>query len=390
MMNVLHLAGPQVLDSPPLTALLADSLGVLEPDSRAQLLFCGGRWEQDRLRAIGARADRAAHPRFGRWPSVWASLGRCLRETDRPDLIHAWSLSELSLAALRAPRIGRVLTLHQPLSTRAGHWLRWLIAEAPGRTTILAISATLKRQASAVGIDPDAITVLRPGLDLGRLALTQRDQTRRELGLEPRDRLVAAIADPLGMCPIDLAATAICLAQPQPQPPEHSPRLRLLLDSENPLALRTLRLLEGLNRPQTACSAPFQDRFFQLLPACDFVLALGPQGGGLTLIHAMGANAAIVGEADYASAELLEDRHSALLGKPGDRPGVIRRLGRLLGDKHLAWQLRDQARHEAFSFFSRQRYRASLATVYRQMHAGQSVEVPAMEPTGGLRFTGRA
>jgi len=64
-------------------------------------------------------------------------------------------------------------------------------------------------------------------------------------------------------------------------------------------------------------------------------------------------------------------------------------LRQLIDDPQLAWKLRDTARHEAYSFFSRQRYGQSLQTVYQQVVAGEPVEIPPMEVTGGLRFAGR-
>jgi glycosyltransferase involved in cell wall biosynthesis len=98
----------------------------------------------------------------------------------------------------------------------------------------------------------------------------------------------------------------------------------------------------------------------------------------------------IVGEATYAISEIVEDHHSALLAKPGQPKSLAHRVSQLLADRLLAYKLRDTARHEAFSFFSRQRYCESLQGIYNQMLESRPVAIPDMPITGGLRFTGRA
>jgi glycosyltransferase involved in cell wall biosynthesis len=128
---------------------------------------------------------------------------------------------------------------------------------------------------------------------------------------------------------------------------------------------------------------------WRILPGCDAALAVGPNAGGLSLLWAMAANIPIVGEATYAVSEVVEDRHSALLGKPDSPVKLAHRLTQLFTDQHLAWQLRDTARHEAYSFFSRQRYCQSIKLVYEQLAGGKAIEVPPLESTGGLRFSGR-
>ena len=171
---------------------------------------------------------------------------------------------------------------------------------------------------------------------------------------------------------------------------------------------------------------PRVEQPWDIMPGCDLILALGTQGpvrvrnldaivtssqrpltrdighgylgaggsaeaggGGLSLHWAMASNVPIVGEATYGISEIVEDRHSALLTRPGVYRSLAHRIRQVITDRQLAWSLRDTARHECYSFFSRARYCDSLRAVYEQMVDGRSVEVPAMESTGGLRFTGR-
>jgi glycosyltransferase involved in cell wall biosynthesis len=104
----------------------------------------------------------------------------------------------------------------------------------------------------------------------------------------------------------------------------------------------------------------------------------------------MAAGVPIVAEATYAISEIVEDRHSALLAKPEQPRMLAGRITPLMADPQLAWKLRDTARHEAFSFFSRQRYCQALQGVYEQLVGGRAVEIPQIPITGGLRFSGRA
>ena len=166
--------------------------------------------------------------------------------------------------------------------------------------------------------------------------------------------------------------------------------VRLLVHPRQRNRLRAVRMWRGLGRSHWLITDAALDEPWQVLPGCDMALAMGPHAGNLSLLWAMAANVPIVGEATYATSEIVEDRHSALLTKPGEAHQLGHRIRQLVDDPQLAWQIRDAARHEAYSFFSRQHYCKRVQVVYKQLIAGRAVEVPQLEVTGGLRFTGRA
>ena len=166
--------------------------------------------------------------------------------------------------------------------------------------------------------------------------------------------------------------------------------IRLIVHPNQFRRRRAELIVQQAKRPYGIIQEPLTTRPWEVLPGCDVVLAHGPRAGGLSLLWGMAANVAIVSEATYAISEVLEDRHSALLAMPGQRNALANRIERILKNKHLAWQLRDTARHEAYSFFSRQRYCQSIGGIYEQMVDGRDVQVPPLEVTGGLRFSGRA
>ena len=78
-----------------------------------------------------------------------------------------------------------------------------------------------------------------------------------------------------------------------------------------------------------------------------------------------------------------------MLSKPGDAWRLMRSLRSVFEQPELCWRLRDAARSEAFSFFSRQRYSTDLGEVYDQILEGFPVRVPELAVSGGMRFAGR-
>jgi hypothetical protein len=68
---------------------------------------------------------------------------------------------------------------------------------------------------------------------------------------------------------------------------------------------------------------------------------------------------------------------------------IARRALDLIEDPQLQWQLADMARTEAYEYFSFTRFVNQFRAAYRQMAAGERVEVPQDAPGAGLRFHGR-
>ena len=58
----------------------------------------------------------------------------------------------------------------------------------------------------------------------------------------------------------------------------------------------------------------------------------------------MATNIPIIGEANYANSEIVEDHHSALLTQPNFTPNLALRITQLLTDPQLAWKLRTDER----------------------------------------------
>ncbi len=388
VLNLIDAASPQARGTTlALMAAAQDRLG--DHVSQRTLLLGGtelarsaaqaGLCEATVLSTPGGRAE------WG-WPAArWHLRGHNVR----PDLVHAWSVRSLMLGLLLYPRTPRVLTLALVPPRPVVHWLRWFVAEAPGPTVLLPISNTIRRELLSGGVAESAVHVLRPGLDLGRVPHTQRPTLRSQWGwgaAPERHTVVALLSDPpeaTDVLPAMMAAGLACEVAAT-----GGGRVHLLVHPRQTHRLRARRVARGIGKPDNLIDEPRLDRPWEILPACDAALTLGPHGGGLSLLWAMAAGVPIVAQASYAVSEIVEDRHSALLTRPGSAATLARRLGQILADPGSARTLADTARHEAFSYFSRQRYGRALATVYGQILAGQPVAVPPLEITGGLRFQG--
>jgi glycosyltransferase involved in cell wall biosynthesis len=126
------------------------------------------------------------------------------------------------------------------------------------------------------------------------------------------------------------------------------------------------------------------------LPAADVVIAAAERPvATLPIAIAMAAALPIVGVASAVLSELLEDRHTALLAKPGSVKLLARRVLDLEEDAGLQWSIADMARTEAYEYFALTRFVNQYREIYRQVAEGRRVELPQQAAGAGLRFHGR-
>lgn len=397
-MRIVHLIEGQSPQATPTTlAMLATAMGRLGSIEQHVLLLGGAALRRAAARA-GLHVDRRnVHLMgvpFGRAMLGWPAVMRRLRQWQPIDVVHCWSAGSLSLAALALREVPRVMTVTSEPDERTTHWFRTLSREVTridgAATAFLPISATLRRALLTRGVAEEAVQVLRPGIDMGRIDTSQRAALRKRWGIPPADdqrtKVIALLSDRPEEADAVRTALMAGIAEEVTGPLEW----RVAMHPGARHRLRAQHMLGKTRGPDRIISEPAMTAPWSVLSGCDVALACGNAGGGLSLLWAMAANIPIVGEATYAISEIVEDRHSALLSKPDVIKETVKRLTRVVGDPQLAWKLRDTARHEAYSFFSRQRYCQSLQQVYEQLSQGSPIHVPDLEPTGGLRFTGRA
>jgi hypothetical protein len=402
MPTVLHVIDAASDQATPTTlALLAEALGRLG-DVRQHVLLLGGRSLRELAQTLGIKPWGVVGVPGGKalwgWPRSAIALRRAIHHL-HVDVVHAWSVGAFTLSALVARQTPRLLTVTAPPGPAAVKWLRLLMGETAdaGRPTLLPISNTLRRDLLQGGVAQDAVHVLRPGLDQARVPHSARAMLRERWGVQgDQVKVLALLGDPwhgvdahLGVMAAGLA-NEIYAARAAAGAGANQPRLRVLLHPDQHNRRRVEQMLAPLGLIDTVIREKSAARPWEVLPGCDMALALGPGAGGLATLWAMAANVPILGEATYAVSEVLEDRHSALLAKPDQPKLLAHRITQLLDDRLLTWKLRDTARHEAYSFFSRQRYCQSLLAVYQSVIEGRPVQVQDLPVTGGLRFSGRA
>jgi glycosyltransferase involved in cell wall biosynthesis len=130
--------------------------------------------------------------------------------------------------------------------------------------------------------------------------------------------------------------------------------------------------------------------FEELLPAADTIIvtARGPVAT-LPIAISMAAALPIAATVTPTVAELLEDRHTALMTAPGKPRVFARRALDLLEDPSAQWTLSDMARTEAYEYFAFTRFVNQVRSVYRQIVESDKVEVHQPAPGAGMRFHGR-
>ena len=151
-------------------------------------------------------------------------------------------------------------------------------------------------------------------------------------------------------------------------------RQKVLLWGEGPQASTVIEFARRMRQPslfQVATRRLGADvPFTRLLGAADVVLNTSLEGAGnLWLAMCMAAGLPIVSTVTYATAELLEDRHTALLVGERSPRQLAQRLMDLQADPTLAAKLRDRARSEAYEHLTQSRFVSDYRTLYEKVAA---------------------
>jgi glycosyltransferase involved in cell wall biosynthesis len=112
--------------------------------------------------------------------------------------------------------------------------------------------------------------------------------------------------------------------------------------------------------------------FEELLPAADvLVVSATAPIPTLPVAIAMAANLPIVAAVTPTVAELLEDRHTALMTPPDDAKALANRVRLFRDDPALRRKLADRARSEAYDFLAQSRFVADHRALYQGDPASQ-------------------
>ena len=406
--RILHIIDPaNQTVGPCVCRLVADAVPTTTTRD-SEVLVLGSTTAQHTARSAGLNTPDRINTIADRPYLSIPAFRRFVRRTGPIDLIHAWSLSTLTLAILAQPNTPRVLYLSgNPQTQKSAKWLRTLINGAwhrriqissnqppakPIRTQLLAMSQSVKRAwVEAGGINPQHITILRPGLNFAVIRSDNRAPLRARWGVHSDDELVIAplVHPPHCLDAKRMIAILILLGL------SGMKTTMILPPGANGLST-AYRLLESAKVSVRLIVDELINQPWQALPAVDAVLITGDDtktavgvSGTLPMLWAAAAGRTIIAEAGYGSSEIIEHNHSAYLTKPRDDRALVTRIRESVSNTTQTIKMRDAARSEAFSLFSRSRFAENLTLAHRQILTNDDVSIPDIPLTGGLRFAGK-
>ena len=300
------------------------------------------------------------------------------------DVVHAWGGRALAAAVLR----GRGRIVFSPTDFPTPRLVRWLRAAMNYRDIhVVCPTATMRRVLVERGVPLDRCHLIRPGVDFAKVRRRRDPELRRRLGFTDADHVVLAPGESTRGAAHEDAVWAASITHYLDR------RYRVLLWGRGERAAAAVARGRAIAPGMTAAAEPTLGEsleFESLLPAADAVLVTAREPvPTLPIAVCMAAGLPIVSTVTYTVAELLEDRHTALMVPRHDPRLIARRLLDLRKDAGLQWSISDVARTEAYEYFSLTRFLDQWRGVYRQVVEGKPVEVVEPQPGAGRRFHGR-
>lgn len=312
---------------------------------------------------------------------------RMLRRLAPQTVIHAWGLPALTAAALASSR-GTIL--FSPVGFPSDRQIGWLRAIFAYRDVhCICPTATIRSALLRRGVPIERVHLIRPGVDFSRVKRRRDAELRSRLGLQDEDIAVLAAGESTPAAAHDRGMWAMSMLR------LIDPRYRFILWGRGPTTAKLARFANRVST-ETAAAVACQRignavQFEDLMTVADVVLVTAKAPvPTLPIATAMAAGLPIVSTVSYTVAELLEDRHNALMVTDPSPRLIAQRVLDLRDQPSLQWQISDTARTEAYEFFSLSRFLHQHRTVYQQVENNQPVEVPEVAPGAGSRFSGRA
>ncbi len=318
-------------------------------------------------RASLALADhvtvRRLHEPF-RWGQLFS--GRHLEpvlDAVAADLIMGWSPAATAWAGAAGGHRLVIPVLCDPADARpCARWYRSLFPDTEPPTTVCA-AQQVRRRLIEHGVPPERAVVIRPGVDFAAIRAA-----RQVGGLGPAPRPGEArdgVREALGLS----GASPVLLTAPPPSRAgghfhavwatamlrQIMPGIRLIIPGRSRETDRLRRLAAGSYCPEVYVFTQDRFRLPDLLAGSD--LFLMPAIGDVStvpLAWAMAAGVPVVGSAVPAVAEMLADRHNALLCKPGEPLTLAIRIRTALESPHLMRTCVETARGQAYDVFRAQ------------------------------------
>lgn len=312
-------------------------------------------------------------PRIPLWSGpAWlaAQAGRLALGSRAFDVVIAWGMQAACMARPMFPKTPLLIGLHDPnVKDSALKWLRQF--EPRPSWGIACGSDLLRRRLVEGGVPLGACSVIRPGVDFTRLNQFRRTQaqTRRQLGVEPQDRLI--LLPPMDGHPAHVASFYGARIAARLYG-----RMRVLLCGDTP----TSRNLMDLDHHLPQDEAPSL-----LLPApafpveaaislADVLVVSDPRDISTTMLAwAMAARTAILSPATHAVTELIAHKVNGLLYNPRQYGNASPAVAALLRDTGALHQAKEAAHGQAFDVFRLQRHLEQLRQAVENLLNGRAV-----------------
>jgi len=272
----------------------------------------------DRVLLLGGRVIRAYAAQAGvhdahhlAVPLGKAAMGvhalrRWLGQGPAFDLIHCWSPGALHAATLVTRDTPKHLSLaHTPGHTQLNRLLRLAESRRAANIQITADNAPLTKRIVAAGVPCRTAPIPLPDTDASPPPTTPREQLRRAWGV-PRaeDFAIALLSDhPHLTDSLDAAAIVVLGCSTLTDEPGRSSAASLILHPGQPKLRRARALLGDQSTHMGVAQDAAVIRPWDVLGACDAVLALGADAGGLSLRWALRSGVPVIASANGPAGE---------------------------------------------------------------------------------------
>jgi glycosyltransferase involved in cell wall biosynthesis len=315
--------------------------------------------DADRLRAFDF--PKRLGPRTA---IAFARLVRFLQE-HRVDVLHTHLFESGIWGRLAALRAGtRVLVVSEhtadPLGPLAGATDRWL---ARRTTAFVAVSAAMQEHAvTRLGVDPRQVAIVHNAVDLAAIDTTSHVDaaaTRRDLGLEPRDRVVLAVGR---LVPQKGFGTLLDAA---PLVLRACPEALFLVVGRGHLQDQLLQRARALGIAGRFRFVGARDDVHRLMRLSELLaLPSNWEPFGLVLIEAGACGRPVVATRVGGVPEVVEDERTGLLVEPGDPGALAGAIGRVLADPAMGSAFGAAARARVEAEFRAEDAAARLSALY--------------------------
>lgn len=342
-------------------------LHVAETDADFQTQRCVD--DLSRQLGEGFACQHATIGRGGTWRhAAGAILG--IRSRVDVDVVHAWGAKALS-----ACMAAHVPVIHCPPPAPTERSIRWLWSMMAYRPVhVVCATDTQRRLLAGVGIDPNRMGLIRPAVDFSRVRKKKNPELRQALGLADDDFVLLAVGESTHEAAHKDALWAAGILR------VYDPHYRLLIWGRGDRHDEVARFNEKLIDPQLLCIAEqrlgSRVELEELFGAADMaIISASGHVAPLPICIAMASGVPMVATATPEIGELLEDRHTALMVRPGSPRELAQRILKLREDSSLRWKLADAARAEAYEYFSMARFVSEWRELYRSVAAPRTSEL---------------